>query len=226
MKTNEVIQKRVQDAIAWEPLLDAAAIGVTVKDGIVTLTGTVDNYTKKLEAENTAKKVAGVKAVVEKIEIDYNHSVRTDQDIAADAIEALKWSVSVPDDKLKIIVSKGWVYLQGIVEWNYQKHTAKKAVEAIPGVKGVINSIQIKSTDFDKIEKRAIERAIQRNSSLYDKDIEVAVSGNVVTLTGTVNAHFQKEEAERIAWNSPGVWTVNNQLAIRQRINQPVSYKS
>lgn len=223
MKTNEVIQKRVQDAIAWEPLLDAAAIGVTVKDGIVTLTGTVDNYTKKLEAENAAKKVAGVKAVVEKIEIDYNHSVRTDEDIAADVIEALKWSVSVPDDKLKIIVSQGWVYLQGIVEWNYQKHSAKKAVEAIPGVKGVINSIQIKSADFDKIEKRAIERAIHRNSSLYDKDIEVAVSGNVVTLTGTVNAHFQKEEAERIAWNSPGVWTVNNQLAIRQKINQPVS---
>ncbi len=223
MKTNEVIQKRVQDAIAWEPLLDAAAIGVTVKDGIVTLTGTVDNYTKKLEAENAAKKVAGVKAVVEKIEIDYNHSVRTDEDIAADAIEALKWSVSVPDDKLKIIVSQGWVYLQGVVEWNYQKHSAKKAVEAIPGVKGVINSIQIKSADFDKIEKRAIESAIHRNSSLYDKDIEVTVSGNVVTLTGTVNAHFQKEEAERIAWNSPGVWTVNNQLAIRQRINQPVS---
>jgi osmotically-inducible protein OsmY len=223
MKTNEVIQKRVQDAIAWEPLLDAAAIGVTVKDGIVTLTGTVDNYTKKLEAENAAKKVAGVKAVVEKIEIDYNHSVRTDEDIAADAIEALKWSVSVPDDKLKIIVSQGWVYLQGVVEWNYQKHSAKKAVEAIPGVKGVINSIQIKSADFDKIEKRAIESAIHRNSSLYDKDIEVTVSGNVVTLTGTVNAHFQKEEAERISWNSPGVWTVNNQLAIRQRINQPVS---
>ena len=203
-------------------MLDAAAIGVTVKDGIVTLTGTVDNYAKKLEAENAAKKVAGVKAVVEKIEIDYNHAVRTDEDIAADAVDALKWNVAVPEDKLKIIVSHGWVYLQGVVDWNYQKHSAKIAVENIPGVKGVVNSLQIKSADYDKIEKRAIESAIHRNSSLFDKDIEVEVSGNVVTLTGSVTAHFQKEEAERIAWNSPGVWTVNNLLAIHQRLNQPV----
>lgn len=223
MKTNEVLQKNVQDAIALEPLLEAAEIGVTVKDGVVTLTGTVDNYVKKLEAENAAKKVTGVKAVVEKIEIDYNHSIRTDEDIAAEALEALKWSVSVPDDKLKIIVSQGWVYLQGVVEWNYQKHSAKKAVETIPGVKGVINSIQIKSADFDKIEKQAIESAIHRNSSLYDKDIEVAVTGSVVTLTGTVSAYFQKEEAERIAWNSPGVWTVNNLLAVHQLLPQSVS---
>lgn len=222
MKTNEVIQKKVQEAIAWEPLLEAASIGVIVKDGIVTLTGTVDNYAKKLEAENAAKKVAGVKAVVEKIEIDYKHETRTDEDIAADAIDALKWNVAVPDDKLKIIVSQGWVYLQGVVEWNYQKNSAKKAVEAIPGVKGVINSIQIKSANFDQIEKRAIERAIHRNSSLQDKDIEVNVSGNVVTLTGTVNAYFQKEEAERIAWNSPGVWTVNNQLAVQHRLNEVI----
>jgi osmotically-inducible protein OsmY len=220
MKTNEVLQKKVQEAIAWEPLLDAASIGVIVKDGIVTLTGTVDNFTKKLEAENAAKKVAGVKAVVEKIEIDYNHAARTDEDIAKEAVEAIKWNVSVPDDKIKIVVSQGWVYLQGVVEWNYQKYSAKKTVENIPGVKGVVNSIQIKSADFDKIEKRAIESAIHRNSSLQDKDIEVAVSGNVVTLTGTVTAHFQKEEAERIAWNSPGVWTVNNLLVVQQRINQ------
>lgn len=222
MKTNEVIQKKVQEAIAWEPLLEAASIGVIVKDGIVTLTGTVDNYAKKLEAENAAKKVAGVKAVVEKIEIDYKHETRTDEDIAADAIDALKWNVAVPDDKLKIIVSQGWVYLQGVVEWNYQKNSAKKAVEAIPGVKGVINSIQIKSANFDQIEKRAIESAIHRNSSLQDKDIEVNVLGNVVTLTGTVNAYFQKEEAERIAWNSPGVWTVNNQLAVQHRLNEVI----
>jgi len=220
MKSNEVLQKKVQEAIAWEPMLDAASIGVTVKDGVVTLTGTVDNYVKKMEAENAAKKVSGVKAVVEKIEIDYNHATRTDEDIAKDAIESLKWNVSVPDDKLKIVVSKGWVYLQGVVDWNYQKHSAKKAIENIPGVKGVVNSINIKSVESDKIEKRAIESAIHRNSSLSDKDIEVEVSGNVVTLTGTVTAHFQKEEAERIAWNSPGVWTVNNQLLVKQHINQ------
>lgn len=222
MKANEVLQKKVQDAIAWIPLLDAAQIGVAVHNGIVTLTGTVDNYTKKLEAENAAKRVVGVKAVVEKIEIDYNDSKRTDEDIAEDALDALKWNVSVPEDKLRIIVSNGWVYLEGIVEWNYQKHAAENAVEVISGVMGVVNTIQIKSSDSDKIEKHAIENALDRNSSLRDKDIEVTVKGNVVTLTGEVSAHFQKEEAERIAWNSPGVWTVNNLLAINQRLNQPV----
>ena len=222
MKTNEILQKKVQDALAWEPLLDAAAIGVSVKDGVVTLTGTVDNYAKKLEAENAAKKVAGVKAVVEKIEINYHHAIRTDEDIALDAVDALKWNVSVPDDKLKIVVSQGWVYLQGVVDWNYQKRDAKKVVETIPGVKEVVNSIQVKSADLDKIEKRAIESAIHRNSSLFDKVIEVAVSGNVVTLSGSVNAHFQKEEAERIAWNSPGVWMVNNLLTVHQKVSQPI----
>ncbi|UPT69888.1 MAG: BON domain-containing protein [Flavobacterium sp. JAD_PAG50586_2] len=220
MKVNEALQKKVQDAMAWVPILDAAQIGVAVHDGIVTLTGTVDNYTKKLEAENTAKRVAGVKAVVEKIEIDYNDSIRTDEDIAKDALDALKWSVSVPEDKLKITVSDGWVYIEGVVDWNYQKHSAKNAIDPIPGVKGVVNTIQIKSPDIDTIEKRAIESALHRNSSLQDKDIEVTVKGNVVTLSGEVTAHFQKEEAERIAWNSPGVWTVNNLLVIHQPINQ------
>ena len=222
MKINEVLQKRVQEAIALEPMLDAAAIGVTAKNGVVTLTGTVDNYTKKLEAENAAKKVVGVKAVVEKIEVDYTHYQRTDEDIAEDALDALKWNVSVPEEKLKIIVIKGWINLQGVVDWNYQKHAAEEAVKSILGVKGVTNTIQIKSADFDKIEKRAIELAINRNASLQDKEITVTVSGNAVTLTGTVNAHFQKAEAERIAWNSPGVWTVHNQLEVRQKIDQLV----
>jgi osmotically-inducible protein OsmY len=221
MKANEALQRKVQDALAWEPMLDAAQIGVTANDGIITLTGTVDHYVKKLEAENAAKKVAGVRAVVEKIDIDYNHSKRTDEHIAADVLDALKWSVSVPEDKLKIIVSNGWVYLQGIVDWNYQKHSAEKAIEVIPGVKGVVNTIQIKSPNIDAIEKRALESALKRNASLKDKAIEVSVKGNIVTLTGSVTAYFQKEEAERIAWNSPGVWTVNNLLTVQPSVKQP-----
>lgn len=214
MKTNADLQKKVQAAIALEPLLDAAQIGVAVKNGVVTLTGTVDNYTKKLEAENAVRRTAGVKAVVEKITIDYNHAVRTDEDIAAEALDNLKWNVTVPQEDIKIVVSNGWIYLHGIVDWNYQKHSAQKTVEIIPGVKGIVNSIQLRSVDFDKIEKEAIESALHRNSSLYDKNVKVAVLGNIVTLTGSVNAYFQKKEAERIAWNSPGVWTVNNKIIV------------
>lgn len=221
MKANEALQKKVQDALAWEPILDAAQIGVTASNGIVTLTGTVDNYAKKLEAENAAKRVSGVKAVVEKIDIDYNHSKRTDEHIAADCLDALKWSVSVPEDKLKIIVSNGWVYLQGVVDWNYQKHSAENAVEGIPGVKGVVNTIEIKSASVDKVEKTDIESAFRRNASLKDKDIEVSVKDNVVTLNGTVTDSYQKEEAERIAWNSPGVWMVNNLLVVYHKVSQP-----
>ena len=119
MKTNEILQKDVQDAIKWEPLLHAAEIGVIVKDGVVTLTGTVDSYAKKIEAEQAAKMVSGVKAVVEKIEIKYgNYGKKSDEDIANEIINAFKWNWSIPDEKIKVKVENGWVTLTGIVIWN------------------------------------------------------------------------------------------------------------
>src|SRR5450756_1561592 len=130
MKNNAELQKDVQDAIKWEPLLNAAEIDVTVKDGVVTLTGTVDSYWKKTEAEDAAKNVAGVKAVVEKIEIKFanNSFIKDDNDIAKDVLNAYQWNVEVPRDKVKIQVEKGWVTLEGQLEWNFQKEAAKNAV--------------------------------------------------------------------------------------------------
>jgi osmotically-inducible protein OsmY len=215
MKTNEELQKDVQNAIKWEPLLNAAEIGVTAKDGVVSLTGVVDSYSKKLEAENAAKNVAGVKAVVEKIEVKFTSTWnKSDLDIANEVVTALKSNWVVPKDKVKVKVEGGWITLDGEVPWNYQREAAKKAVTYLNGVKGVTNNIKIKSDVHDEIEKEKVESALKLNWSLNSRDIKVKVSGTKITLTGTVSSWYQKEEAGRIAWNTPGVWSVDNELFI------------
>jgi osmotically-inducible protein OsmY len=221
MRSNEDLQKDVQNAIKWEPLLHAAEIGVTVKDGIVTLTGTVDSYAKKVEAEDATKKVAGVKAVVEKIEIKFSNGYgkKTDNEIATEVVSAFKWNWEVPSDKVQVKVENGWVTLSGEVFWNYQKEAARLAVKNLMGVVGVTNSISIKSETKDEIEKKGIESALLRNWSINSKDIKVNVAGTKVTLKGKVHSLYQKDEAGRIAWSAPGVWSVENDLAIDYAYN-------
>jgi osmotically-inducible protein OsmY len=215
MKTNQELQTDVQNAIKWEPLLNAAEIGVTAKDGVVSLTGVVDSYAKKLEAENATKKVIGVKALVEKIEVKFPSSwSKTDVEIANEVLVALKANWSVPNDKVTVKVEDGWVTLGGELYWNYQKNAAKNAINYLSGVKGVSNNIKIKSESHDAIEQKDVEDAIARSWSIDDFDINVAVSGTTVTLTGTVNSWYQKDEAGRIAWNTPGIWHVKNELAV------------
>ncbi len=215
MKSNQELQTDVQNAIKWEPLLHAAEIGVTAKDGVVSLTGIVDSYPKKMEAENAAKKVIGVKALVERIEVKFPSSwSKTNEEIAKEVMVALQSSWSVPDDKVTVKVEDGWVTLSGELPWNYQKEAAKSAVNFLSGVKGVINNIKIKSDVHDEIEKEQVEDAIGRSFSVDDGDIEVSVSGTTVTLSGTVDSWYQKEEAGRIAWNTPGIWHVKNELAV------------
>jgi osmotically-inducible protein OsmY len=216
MKTNEELQKDVQNAIKWEPLLHAAEIGVSVKDGVVTLTGNVDSYSKKIEAENATKNIAGVKVVVENIEVKFNSgwAVKDDNDIAKEIINAYMWNWQVPNDKVKVKVENGWVTLEGELSWDYQKTAAKNAVSKLTGVMGVFNNITIKSESQDKVEKDEIVDALNRNWSLREQDIEVEVSNHKVTLSGTVNSWYQKDEAARIAWSASGVWTVENELEI------------
>ena len=215
MKTNQELQTDVENAIKWEPLLNPAEIGVTAKDGVVSLTGVVDSYAKKLEAENAAKKVIGVKALVEKIEVKFPSAwTKTNAEIANEVLTALKLNWSVPKDKVTVKVEAGWVTLEGELPWNYQKEAAKSAVHYLTGVKGVINNIKIKSETHDAIEQKDVEHAIGRSWSVDDSDIQVAVSGTTVTLTGTVDSWYQKEEAGRIAWNTPGIWHVKNELVV------------
>lgn len=215
MRTNENLQNDVQDAIKWEALLEAAEIGVTVKDGIVTLTGTVDSFLKKMEAETAAKKVLGVRAVVQQIEILFGPSIQSsDTEIALAAANLFKWTWETPECDIQIKVEKGWVSLAGELPWNYQKEKAQQSVSNIIGVKGVTNSIVVKSQSHDQFEKSDIEKALKRNLLIDEKNINVVVEGNRVSLTGTVYSLYQKDEAERIAWNAPGVNSVNNCIGV------------
>lgn len=215
MKTNEELQKDVQNAIKWEPLLHAAEIGVTVKDGVVTLTGIVDGYFKKKEAENAAKNVSGVKAVVEEIEIKYSNTfTKTDNDIAHEVLKALKDNWAVAEDRVKVKVEDGWVTLEGELTWNFQRQDAKTAISFLPGVKGVTNEIKIKSDIKDAIEKKDVEKALARSWSLNAKDITVTVNGTNVKLTGFVDSVYQKDQAEKIVWKTPGIWSIDNDLVV------------
>jgi osmotically-inducible protein OsmY len=215
MKSNEDLQRDVQNAIKWEPLLNAAEIGVTAIDGVVTLTGTVDSYAKKLEAEDAAKKVAGVKALVEQIEIKFSSTWKKDDtEIASEVLNALKWNWEIPSEDIKVKVENGWVRLEGEVQWNYQREAAKKAVKNLAGVLGVTSNIKINIETKDNLEKKDIQDALLRNGGINEHNIDVKVIGNKVTLNGTVDSWYQRDEAGRIAWNAPGVWAVENELVV------------
>jgi osmotically-inducible protein OsmY len=215
MKTNRELQADVLEAIKWEPLLKQTKIAVEANDGIITLSGTVVSYIKKSQAEDTAKKITGVKAVVEKIAVKFNNDdEKDDSEIAIAVLNALKSNHNIPSDKIQVEVEDGHVTLDGTVEWNYQKETAQKAVVIVEGMKVLTNNIKIRTDNPDDIEKSEIEQAIARNWAMNGQDVQVYVSANEVTLNGIVHSFYQKEEAERMAWNAPGVWIVNNELVI------------
>jgi osmotically-inducible protein OsmY len=215
VKSNTELQQDVQDAIRWQPLLNAAEIGVTAKDGVVSLTGVVDCYAKKTQAEDAAKNVAGVTALVEKIEVKYPSTYsKTNAEIATEVLTALKARWDVPSDKVKVKVEAGWITLTGEVGWNFQREAAKDAIKSLMGVIGVTNNIKIKSESMESVEKAGIESALKRNWAFYDDNIRVQVSGHRATLTGTVDSLYEKNEAARIAWNAPGVWSVDNELVV------------
>lgn len=213
MKNNSELQTDVQNAIKGEPSLIAAEVGVTAKDGVVSLTGVADSYAKKMEAENAAKKVIGVKALVEKIEVKFpNTWSKTNVEIANEVLAALKSNWSVPKDKVTVKVEDGWVTLEGELPWNYQREAAKNAINYLTSVKGVSN--KIKSESYNAIEKEEVENAIARSWSVDDNNMEVKVSGTTVTPSGTVTSWYQRDKAEQIAWNTPGIWHVKNELVV------------
>jgi osmotically-inducible protein OsmY len=213
--TDEEIQQDVFDELKWDARVKPNEIGVTVKDGIVALTGWVDSYTKKWAAEEAALRVRGVKAVANDIEVRLpGSSERTDDEIAAAAVRALQLDSFVPADRIKVTVSKGWITLDGEVEWQFQKKDAERDVRNLWGVKGVTNLSMVKPRLKPADVKEKIEQALIRSAKTDADLITVDAEGSTVTLRGTVHSVAEKEEAERAAWQAPGVTWVKNEIRV------------
>jgi osmotically-inducible protein OsmY len=214
-RTDEQIQRDVFAELKWDARVLPNEIGVAVKNGIVTLTGWVDNYSKRWAAEDAAHRVRGVVAVVNDIEVKLPSSAeRSDPDIAAAAIQELKWDAFIPMEKIKVTVSKGWVRLEGEVEWQFQKVDAERVVRRLTGVKGVTNLIVVKPRVTASDLKRQIEEALVRSVKTDAEHITVEVEGSKAILKGTVRSWAEKDEAERAAWMAPGITDVDNRITI------------
>ena len=216
MKTDAEIKNDVLDELAWQPNIDENQIGVIVENGVVTLSGVVNNYSKKVAAEKAAKNIEGVKAVALDIEVKYGVDFKkTDKEIAKAIVDAYEWNSSIPEDEIQIKVENGWVFLTGEVQWEYQKNAAKKAIEGLVGVRGINNSITLKNSIKPKEVKSQIKRAFHRMATLDSNDIILETHGNTVTLRGKVHSIKEKEDAEIAAYKAPGVFDVKNELKVQ-----------
>jgi osmotically-inducible protein OsmY len=217
MRTDEQIQRDVLEELKWNARVQPNEIGVAVKDGIVTLIGWVDSYAKKWAADDVIHRVRGVKAIANDIEVRLPGSAeRTDADVAASVCRALEWDALVPVDNIQVTVDKGWVTLRGAVEWAYQKVDAERVVHRLLGVRGVTNLITIHPTVKPSPEsiKRKIEDALVRSAETDAQGIKVETRGDKVILRGSVHSWAERQEAERVAWSSPGVTSVEDDITI------------
>jgi osmotically-inducible protein OsmY len=215
MKTDAQIQKDVMAQLHWEPVLNAAEIGVAVKDGIVTLSGIVDTYTKKLAAERAAKGIAGVRAVAEDIQVGVSpYFRRTDTEIAEAVLNALKWHTSVNESKIKVKVDEGVVTLEGEVDWDYQRKAARTAIENLNGIRTVYNFISVKPVASPGDIKKKISDSFHRMASVDSEKLSVDIVGGKAILRGRVHSIKEKEDAADVAWSAPGIINVDNQLEV------------
>ena len=216
MKTDSQLQRDVLDELEWDPRVRNAEIGVSVKEGVVTLTGTVDSYAQRTCAERAVERVGGVRVVAEELKVRLPGVFqRTDTDIAHAVANALRWDVEVPDDKVKARVENGWVWLDGEVEWQYQRQAAERAVRYLTGVKGVTNAVLIKSRASTYDVATHIKDALRRSAEADAGRIHVETTDGRVTLTGSVRSFAERQDAERAAWAADGVTAVDDRLVVR-----------
>jgi osmotically-inducible protein OsmY len=216
MKSDEEIRRDVEAELRWDPDIDAKDIGVAVADGVVTLAGFVRSYSQKLEAERVAKRISGVRAVANDLEVRLpDLDARPDPDIAREAVQQIRSMLPYSGEKITAVVKNGWVTLEGEVEWNYQRERAEEAVRRVRGVKGVSNLVNLQAKVATAVVKSQIEEALKRSAETDARNITVEVEGDKVTLRGQVRSWAERQEAERAAWRSPGVRQVENLIAIK-----------
>jgi osmotically-inducible protein OsmY len=215
MLNNLELQKKVLEALDWEPSLDATRIGVAATGGVVTLTGQVPSYADRFTVERVIKQMTGVKGLVNDLEVRLpGDARRTDTDLASAAVKALEWDVQVPHQNIKLRVADGWVTLDGQVEWQYQREAAERAVRHLLGVRGVSNQITLMARVTPMDLKNRIEAAFKRNAELDARKIRVETRGSTVVLDGAVHSWAERDQAERAVWAAPGVAAVEDHLAV------------
>ncbi|CAM2880114.1 BON domain-containing protein [Pseudomonas fluorescens] len=209
------LRKSVMEELEFHPQINAASIGVSVENGIVTLSGHVSSYPQKVNAERAAKGVKGVRAIAQEIQVRLDkHAGTADDTLAERVLNIIDWSADVPQNDIKVTVQKGWITLDGDVDWQYQKETLERAVHELSGVVGVNNRLALRpNAEVTDIRQR-IEEALKRNAEIDDKNVFVRVDGDVVRLEGKVHVWRERMLAERAAWSVPGVMRVEDHLLI------------
>jgi osmotically-inducible protein OsmY len=213
--SDKTLRQAVMDELEWEPSIGAQHIGVAVEEGVVTLTGHVSSYTERFAAEKAVKRVKGVRAIAEEIEVRFPNDKRTSDDqIARRALDVIAWDSTIPKDKIQIKVQNGFVTLTGEIDWFYQRDDAEAAVRKLTGVKGLSNEIKIKPQVRVTDVKQRIETALKRNAEVEADAIQVTVQDGRVILDGKVKAWYERDLAERTAWSAPGVISVEDRISI------------
>lgn len=213
--TQSDLQTTVLAELRWEPGIDSSRIGVAIEKGVVELRGQVRTFAEKLAAEAAVKRVRGVNAVANELEVDLvSTHVRGDVDIAKAAVDALRWNVNVPDENIKVTVAKGWVTLEGSVPNAYQRLAAESSVESLTGVRGVANRIAVVPQASSKDVRRQLTVALHRYAQLEADAVQVAADGDKVTLTGKVRSWAERDLVQGAAWKVPGVAHVDNRVLV------------
>jgi len=210
---DKMLRDLILAELDWEPSVDSTDIGVLTDDGVVTLTGHVSTYAERLTAETVVKRIKGVRAVVQEIEVRPG-GADSDEDIAQRAVQMLDWNVIVPRGAVKVRVAKGLVTLSGQVDWEHQRRAAEDVVHRLRGVLAVVNQIMLKPRVQPDDVRARIEEALERYADVEAERITVEVQEGKVILAGEVRAPFERELIERAAWSAPGVQSVEDRVRV------------